>query len=193
MMTAVAAKTDKRQSVCGFEPTSNSGCWTMKDGTRVDIRPICTDDEARMMQFHKGLSERSVYMRYFESLSFTMRTAHARLARICFADPEREIVLVAVSAAPQTSQQKILAVGRLSRLFDPGRAETALLVLDDFQGLGLGTELLRRLIQWAREQNITRVEGEMLRDNTAMQRVLRRLGFRLRLLDPRTVRAVLEL
>ena len=167
--------------------------WTMKNGHRVEIRPICSDDEDRMIKFHKGLSERSVYMRYFASLSLAARTSHTRLARICFADPVRETVLVALVLDQTSGEQNILAVGRLNKLSDPTKAEVALLVADEFQGSGLGSELLRQLVQAAKDQCITRIEAEMLRDNIAIQRVLRKSGFRLRLIDPRSVRATLNL
>jgi acetyltransferase len=167
--------------------------WTMKNGHRVAIRPICPDDQERMIKFHKGLSERSVYMRYFESLSLAVRTSRTRLARICFADPIRETVLVALALDQKSGEQEILAVGRLNRLSDPTKAEVALLVADEFQGFGLGSELLRQLVQAAKDQGIPWVEAEMLRDNTAIQRVLKKLGFRFRLIDPRSVRATLNL
>ena len=166
--------------------------FTSRRGLQVEIRAICGDDEQRMITFHRGLSERSVYMRYFECLSIAARTAHARLARICFADPAQETVLVALYA-DSNGEQQIVAVGRLSRLRDPGCAEVALVVQDKFQGHGLGTELLRRLIDSAREQKIGRIQAEMLRDNMAIQKVLRKCGFRLRLTDPQSFRAVLNL
>lgn len=165
----------------------------MKNGVQVEIRPISTDDEQRMIKFHKGLSERTVYMRYFESLSLAVRTTHTRLARICFADPQRETVLVALCGQSQSDDKNIVAVGRLSKSADPKNAEVALLVLDEFQSGGLGTELLRQLIQAARGQHVSRIEAEMLRDNLVMQRVLKKFGFRLRLTDPSSVRAVLTL
>jgi acetyltransferase len=164
---------------------------SMKDGAAFGIRPIRQDDEERMIQFHQGLSERSVYMRYFESMSLKTRTAHARLVRVCYADPERETVLVAVTS--DSGQERIVAVGRLSKFDDPTKAEIALLVLDGFQGRGLGSELLRLLIEAAREQKITQIEGEVLRDNLAMQKLMKKFGFRQRLIDPGCVRAVLEL
>ena len=167
--------------------------WRMKNGATVEIRPICPDDEERMIKFHKGLSERSVYMRYFESLSLTVRTAHSRLARICFADPLRETVLVALALDARSGEQKISAVGRLNKLSDPTKAEVALLVADEFQGFGLGSELLRQLVRAARDQKIVHIEAEMLRDNTAIQRVLKKSGFHLRLIDPHSVRAALSL
>ena len=69
--------------------------WTMKDGKPVMIRPIRPEDEPAMIKFHKKLSERSVYLRYFQPLKLTQRTAHERLTRICFIDYDREMALVA--------------------------------------------------------------------------------------------------
>ncbi len=48
-----------------------------------------------MIKFHEKLSERSVYLRYFQPLKLTQRTAHERLTRICFIDYDREMALVA--------------------------------------------------------------------------------------------------
>jgi acetyltransferase len=168
--------------------------WTMRDGTQVAIRSIRPDDEPLMIAFHEGLSGRSVYMRYFESLSFKARTAHERLSRICFADPRQEIVLVAVHTDPNTGAERILAVGRLSKFSDGKTAEIAVLVSDDYQGNGLGTELMKRLVQAAVSHGIHRITAEMLRDNTLMQSLAKKLGFRLyQLKDPRSVRAAMDL
>jgi acetyltransferase len=168
--------------------------WTMRDGTQVLIRSIRPQDEPLMIAFHEGLSGRSVYMRYFESLSFKARTAHERLLRICFADPQQEIVLVAVHSDPVTSGESILAVGRLSKFSDGKTAEIAVLVLDDYQGRGLGTELMKRLVHLAPSHGIRRITAEILRDNTLMQSLAKKLGFRLfQLKDPRSVRAAMDL
>jgi acetyltransferase len=166
---------------------------TVKGNLQVEIRPIHPEDEERMIMFHQGLSERSVYMRYFESLSLAARTKHHRLARVCLADPQSETVLIALCVDPKTASQRIVAVGRLSRFADPSNAELALLVLDEFQGRGVGTELLRHLILAARNQKIRCIYAEMLRDNIAIQRLLRKLGFHLRLVDPRSVRGMLTI
>jgi acetyltransferase len=168
--------------------------WTMRDGTQVAIRPIRPEDEPLMIAFHEGLSGRSVYMRYFESLSFAARTKHERLLRICFANPEQETVLVAVHADPHTSTQRILGVARLNKLSDGATAEIAALVTDDYQGRGLGTELLKRLMKTAPSLDIHRITAEMLRDNIHMQSIFKKLGFRLKQLkDPRSVRAAIDL
>jgi len=168
--------------------------WTMKNGTHILIRPIRPEDEPSMVKFHEVLSDRTVYLRYFCSMSLAARTAHERLVRICFADPERETVLVAIHIDKSTGEQNIVAVGRLNKLLPKSEAEVAILVSDEYQGRGLGGELLRRLVQAARDQKLDRIFAEMLRDNTTMQVLLKKTGFRLRLFaDPRSVSAVLEL
>src|SRR5262249_40146154 len=65
-------------------PTQYVSDWTMKDGQVVTIRPIRPEDEPLMVQFHSTLSDRTVYLRYFASLSLSSRIAHERLLRICF-------------------------------------------------------------------------------------------------------------
>ena len=168
--------------------------FTMKDGTDVSLRPIHPDDEPLMAQFHQTLSGRSVYMRYFCSLSLESRMAHERLVRICHVDGEREVALVVDYTNKKTGQQQILGVGRLIKLEAQNEAEVAILVSDQYQKQGLGTELLRRLIQIARDQKLHRVSGELLRDNLAMQIIVKKLGFRFRLCaDGASIPAVLGL
>lgn len=148
----------------------------LKDGTAVTIRLIVREDEGRMVKFHVPLSDRTVWMRYFSSMSFSRRTAHERLAHICASDGEQETVLVAV-CADSSEEHPIIGVGRLNRLQSPKDAELALLISDEYQHKGLGTELLRRLIEAARIQKIDRIVAEVLRDNLAMQVILKRSGF----------------
>jgi acetyltransferase len=165
----------------------------MKDGL-LQIRPIRPEDEPLMVRFHKTLSDRTVYLRYFCSLSLAARTDHVRLSRICFADGDREVVLVALQNGLESSEPRILGVGRINIAENRTEAEVAVLIADEYQGRGLGTELLGRLVQAARAKNLRRLRAEMLRDNITMQALLKRFGFRLRLLkDLRSVGAVLDL
>ena len=96
-------------------PTQYVGGWKMKDGKKVTIRPIRPEDEPVMVKFHEGLSERSVYLRYFSPLKLQQRVAHTRLIRICFNDYDREIALVA-EHKDGDGQSEIVAVARLSKL-----------------------------------------------------------------------------
>ncbi len=153
--------------------------WTAEDGTPFLIRPIRPEDEPLMVKFHEGLSTESVYMRYFEHLRYSDRVAHQRLIRICFIDYDREIALVAVHRDPQTEAEEIAGVGRLSKSHAANEAEFALLIADRFQGKGLGTRLLRSLIEVGRAEKLDRITGQILRDNYGMVRVSRKVGFKI--------------
>jgi acetyltransferase len=150
--------------------------WRMKSGEEVVIRPIRPEDEPLMIRFHEHLSERTVYLRYFQAIKLSQRTAHERLTRICFVDYDRDMVLAAERNAP--TGKEIVAVGRLSKEHGTQAAEMAALVRDDFQHQGLGSELYRRLVQFARDERIARVHSIMLRENRAMRLVCEKLGFR---------------
>ena len=89
--------------------------WRMKDGTLMTIRPIRPEDEPLMVQFHHTLSERSVYLRYFCSLSLSTRVEHERLVRICFGSYDRGFAMVADRKNPETGQHEVLGVGPLQR------------------------------------------------------------------------------
>ena len=124
------------------------------------------------------MSEESVYHRYFSALKLSQRIAHERLTRICFNDYDREIALVAELKVPKGEPKKILGVGRLSKLHGLAEAEFAVLVSDEWQRQGLGTELLRRLIEIGRDEKLARLIGQILAENHAMQHICRKVGFK---------------
>jgi len=190
---AVALDTLPKPAVRPY-PLQYVAHWTMRDGNQVTIRPIRPEDEPLIVKLHETLSDRSVYLRYFCSLSLSRRIAHERLLKICFGDYDREMALVAELTDPATQERRIIAVGRLSKLHSKNEAEVAVLVSDHYQKLGLGHELLRRVIEVARDEKLSQVSAEMLTDNVAMQVVMRRLGFRVRTGEDMTsVRAYLDL
>jgi acetyltransferase len=169
--------------------------WRTRDGLTLKIRPIRPEDEPLMAAFHATLSERTVYFRYLHPMTLSKRTAHERLARICFVDYDREMVLVAERQDPAGSTPEIVGVGRLSRVHGRDEAEFALLVSDRFQGRGLGTELLRRLLAVGREERLRRIVGYIAADNQPMLALARQVGFRTRrsAADPAIVEAWLDL
>ncbi len=167
--------------------------WALRDGTPVTIRPIRPEDEPLLIEFHRTLGERSVFLRYFQPLALDTRIAHERLTRMCFIDYDRQMALVAELRDAQGAPC-IAAVGRMIRL--PGRnsAEYAGLVSDLYQANGLGTEILSRLLNIARDEGVARVVAETMGENRAMQRVFQKLGFRLkRVFGDDIVKAELDL
>jgi len=158
-----------RQYVGTYEPEADDA---------VTIRPIRPEDEPKLVTFHERLSERSVYLRYANLMKLEERVAHDRLARICFIDYDREMALVAERPV-EDGQDQIVGVGRLTQ--HPGRneAEFAMLVIDEYQGQGIGTELLRRLVEVGKNEGLARITADVLQQNQAMQRVCRKLGFQI--------------
>jgi acetyltransferase len=160
-------------------PTQYVKTWKLRNGEAVTIRPIRPEDEPLMVKFHQSLSEESVYYRYFSKLKLDQRIAHERLTRICFNDYNREIALVAERKDAASGQAEIIAVGRLSKARGLNEAEFALLISDKWQGQGLGTELLKRLVQVGRDEKLDRITAFILSENHAMHHLSKKAGFKL--------------
>jgi acetyltransferase len=150
----------------------------MKDGSSVTFRPIRPEDEPLMVKFHLTLSERSVHYRYFAQLKLEERIAHERLTRICFNDYDREIAIV-VDHKTKDGEHEILGVGRLSKEHGSRDAEYAIVLSDKYQKQGLGTKLLETLVDIGRREKLARISATILPDNIEMQKVSKKVGFRL--------------
>jgi acetyltransferase len=97
------------------------------------------------------------------------------------------MALVAEYQNPETKNREILAVGRLSKSHENKSAEFAILVSDKFQYQGLGTELLRKLLEVGKNEKICCIYADILADNSAMQQVCKKLGFQISHTDDQTV------
>ena len=166
--------------------------FTNKKGVEFVIRPIRPEDEPKMVDFQAKLSEESIYMRYFRAFQLSSRVEHERLVRMCHVDYDRTIALVIEREDPQTGEMEIVANGNLSRLPNPLEAEFAMIVSDEWQGHGLGTIMLKRLLQFGRDEGIEQVEAYMLGANKGMIAVCRKLGFTFKREDD-LVKAVIDL
>ncbi len=177
-----------------FYPARYTSRCKMRNGEAILLRPIRPDDEPLMIKFHRTLSEQSVYLRYFHMENLSARVAHERLIRKCNADFNTEIALVAERTVPETGEREILAVGRLSKMPPGQRAEIAVLVSDRYQQHGLGKELVRRLIEIAREERLQKVVANILPENLGMRALANRFEFRIQPgKDPTMLTAVLNL
>lgn len=161
-----------------FDP---AGSWdaVLRDGEPIRVRAITPADEPLLVAFHQSLGERTVRMRYFSAFKLDTRISHERLARICMSDSHTDIVQVA-----QNAGGAIVAIARLSRIEGTNAAEFAILVRDAYQGKGIGTKMVARLLEIARAERIDKVVAEILNENREMQHICRRLGFTLSALDP---------
>ena len=149
----------------------------LKSGLTVTLRPIRPEDEPALVRFHGTLSEDSVYSRYMAPLKLSQRIAHERLTRVCFNDYDREMAFVAEIKEPGNGHQEIIGVGRLVKSHGINQAEFAVLIADTHQGSGLGTVMLKRLVEFAKDEGLAQVVGSVLPGNKRMLQITKELGF----------------
>lgn len=126
-------------------------------------------------KFHETLSDQTVYSRFSQVLPLGQRTLHERLARICFNDYDRQIALVAIDNQP--AEPRVAGIVRLIKRRWGESAEFSILISDRYQRVGLGTELLERLLEVGRAERLSRIVGHISLENRAMVSLCRRLGF----------------
>lgn len=153
---------------------------TLADGAEIKIRPIRPEDEPLLVEFHHTLSERSVYLRYFHWMKVEQRTEHERLTRMCFIDYDRQMAFVAEHEDPRTGDREIVSVGRLVKSHSAQEAELAVIVSDRFQRRGVGSAIVRQLVEFARAEKLQRITASILFENQPMQKVFQRTGFALK-------------
>jgi acetyltransferase len=98
------------------------------------------------------------------------------LVRFTQLDYDRELALIAVQEHAEVETE--LGVARYVMNTDGESCEFALVVADEWQHRGIGTELMRALIEAARQRGFKRIEGEILTENTNMRALVEKLGFR---------------
>ena len=164
-------------------PIKYVGTWTAKDNSKVTIRPILPEDETLIARFHTILSDKTVYMRYLQPIMLQERVMHERLARICHVDYNREIALVA-ERTDESQERHIMGIVRLSKIHGTeNEARLSILIGDPYQGIGLGSELISRAVDVARNENIQRMTAILTADNHVMQHIFNKLGFTILPLD----------
>jgi len=149
---------------------------TTDDGAVILIRPIRPEDEPAMATFHARLSQRTVRARYGKDRPLAERTAHERLARICFVDYDRQFALVA-EAPVLGGATEIAGVVRLSRIHATNDRGLTLTVADAWQRQGIGAQLVHGAIGVARGEGVDHVTAELSWDNKGMRELLEDEGF----------------
>ena len=146
---------------------------TLRDGTRVHVRPIRPEDAELERTFVHGLSEQSRYFRFFYQLN---ELTPSMLARFTQVDYDREMALVAIDDARGTPA--IIGVARYIMSSDQESAEFAVVVADAWQRRGVAYMLMTQLIDCAKGRGLKRLEGAVLRNNVNMLRFTAALGFK---------------
>lgn len=144
---------------------------TLKDGTQVRFRPIKPTDEPLMKELFYTCSEATIYHRFFAMVK-TM--PHSRLQKFCNVDYVNDMAVVGF--VTDGDRERLIAVGRYALDRATNLAEVAFLVQDDYQSRGIGTLLLRQLMDIAKAQGLAGFTADIFADNRAMIHVLHKSG-----------------
>jgi ribosomal protein S18 acetylase RimI-like enzyme len=160
----------------------------LRDGNQVDIRSLRREDEADMLAAIERTSAQSLQRRFF-----VMKRHFSEKERAFFMDVDFKNH-VAIVAVAEESGSKVIAGGGRYIVFEPGRAEMAFVVVDAWQGRGIGSMLMRHLAGIAKGAGLQELTAEVLPENTAMRKVFEKFGFKpAQRRDPQTVHLVLKL
>jgi acetyltransferase len=159
-------------------------------GANVTIRPIRPEDAKMEKDFVSRLSEKTKYFRYHQALQELTSEMLVRFTQI---DYDKEMAFVAVTDDPDLPDE--LGVGRYSVNPDGTSVEFAIVVADDCQRLGIGSKLMRTLMQTAKDKGMLFFEAEVLKDNVPTLEMVKKLGFSIEPISGKedVVRAVKDL
>jgi RimJ/RimL family protein N-acetyltransferase len=147
----------------------------LRDGTPVLVRPIRPEDAKRLQTGFTRLSPESIYLRFFETFKELPDNQAMMFATVDYQD---RMALVAV--IQENGEQRLIGVARYSKVdpSEPGLAESAVIVDDEYQGRGLGTILLSRLVTYAHLHGVTTLLATVHSTNTRMLHFIQRSGLR---------------
>ena len=176
----------REQSLIAAYPQKYVATRRLKNGAEVVLRPIKAEDEGGFNELIKSLSAESMRFRFFEIIK---EMPHDRLARFCNLDYDRQIAIV----AELQDNKQIIGAGRV--IAEPSRksGEFAVLIADQWQGLGLGSRLMDYVISVGKDMRLERIFAYVLSNNYKMLRLCGKKGFKIETLDEETVKAQLLL
>ena len=144
---------------------------TSKDFS-VLLRPVKISDEPLLKDFFYSLSDQSLFRRF---ISVRKDMPHERLQEFVIIDHTKEMVILAT--VKDEEAERAVAVGQYGINGETHAAEVALVVRDDYQNKGIGTELLSYLTYLAKRAGLLGFTAEVLVENKPMQHLFEKMGF----------------
>ena len=155
---------------------------TLKDETKVLLRPIKPEDEPMWLELLASCSKESIYHRFRYDFYFD---SHEVATQFCFIDYDREIAIVA--EVEEEGKKHLIGVGRLIADPDVEEMEYAILITDKWQKKELGFTLTNYCLEIAKSRGIKKLMAETTKDNKPMISVFRKLNFKIRFNEDTTV------
>lgn len=153
------------------------------DGRQVTLRPIRPDDAPRLQEGFLHLSPQSIYMRFLKAASGLSDKQALQLATVDYKDQ-----MALVGAVKEEGEEHLVAVARYGAIAgdEPGLAEAAIIVRDDYQGVGLGKILMKRLLQYGRRHGVHNLVATVHTSNARILRFITKSGlpFEKKMIEP---------
>jgi GNAT superfamily N-acetyltransferase len=164
-----------------LDAANYSAVETLRDGRQVEIRAFRPGDRDDLLAAVGRTSAQSLYRRFF-----TVKRS--------FSEREREFFLnvdfidhVALMAWVEESARRVIAGGGRYVVVQPGKAEVAFVVIDHYQGQGIGAALMRHLAAIARSAGLQELIAEVLPENVPMLKVFEKSGLPMTTIDEHEV------
>jgi GNAT superfamily N-acetyltransferase len=169
-------------------PATYSAPEQLRDGRPVEIRALRPDDQADMLAAIDRTGAQSLQRRFFAT-----KRGFSEKEKAFFMDIDFVNHVALVAEIDEDAGRAIIGGGRYI-VTAPGEAEVAFVVVDAYQGKGIGALLTRHLVGLARAAGLKQLAADVLPENMAMRKVLGKFGFRTgRSLDPQVVHLTLPL
>ena len=169
-------------------PATYSARERLRDGRAIEIRAQRPDDETEMLEAVDRTDPESLRRRFF-----VPKRAFSDKEKAFFMNADFVNHVALVAEIDEGGDRNIIGGGRYI-MVEPGKAEVAFVVVDAFQGQGIGGVLTRHLVELARAAGLKQLAADVLPENAAMRNVLGKAGFRTaRSADPQVVHLVLPL
>ena len=155
----------------------------LKDGTPITIRPIRPDDAPLLQSSFKRLSPETIYLRFLKSFTELSDEQAAHFATVDYVNR-----MAFVGTITEEGNESLISVARYDIRSDgeQGTAESAIVVRDDYQNRGMGTAIMIRLIQYARDHGVTSFIATTHVTNTRIMAFIKKSGlpYQQTLLEP---------
>jgi acyl-CoA hydrolase/ribosomal protein S18 acetylase RimI-like enzyme len=161
-----------QEYISGEYPEALETYRTTKTGLRVFLRPVKISDEPLLKEFFYSLSDKALYQRF---ASARKDMPHKRLQEFVAIDYSKETVILALVG--QEEKEVVVGLGQYSIDEETHTAEAALVVRDNYQNQGVGTEIQSYLTYLAKRSGLLGFTAEVLEDNSPTIHLLEKSGF----------------
>jgi acetyltransferase len=144
--------------------------YTLRDGMNLLVRPVRPEDEPLYWVFFPLVTDEDIRLRFFAPIK---ELSHAFIARLIQIDYARAMAFIAIDQATG----RMVGVARLHASSNYESGEFAILIRSDLKGRGIGWQLMQLILEYARAEGLRVIEGQVLRGNTTMLSMCRKLGF----------------